>query len=530
MYTYKRPLVMLAILGGLLFFAAGQIAYAMVASPHEEGTGTTATNGNNEILVFEINRDVVQSDRGFPKDHPPKASANGDWTNPVNFADGTMYYRMEVREIPRNQDMQVQFCVWQDSFSLENCGERGKLYGKAGAVITWSQPVQEMWKKDGKYIDWSRERQRYALVIRNQAGKPVSNNLGWDWYGENPDHWYPMDIRFTTVVVAKGATFSGWQNYGGSGGGGGGNPPTPTPTATPPSEPIEIPDSDTNIYVSSSSNGFAGDLRFRDEDILGHDPVSGLWWMLFDGSDVGIKSDINGFTFLADGSILLTLNVPATIPGLGRVDDSDVVRFAPDSLGEETAGTFTLYLDGSDIDLSTGGEDIDALSMLADGSLLLSTYGNARSGDLRSKDEDLLRYDSGNANSPLTVYFDGSEIDLTRGSEDIWAATVGSDESYLYFSTSGNVSIPGADGTGSDIIVCHNNACQLFWEGATHGFGKELIDGLYIGAGPQVTAAASAADFADDELYDLEEFTDDDVLEDENGEEIEQIYIPLLMR
>ena len=49
--------------------------------------------------------------------------------------------------------------------------------------------------------------------MRNRYNLPVSDKQGWNWNGENPDNWYPLDLRFTVVVVEKGAGFSGWDNY-----------------------------------------------------------------------------------------------------------------------------------------------------------------------------------------------------------------------------------------------------------------------------------------------------------------------------
>ena len=70
-----------------------------------------------------------------------------------------------------------------------------------------------MWKKDGKPMDWVNPRQRYGVAIKNTSGQPISNFLDWNWFGEDPDAWYPLDMRFTVVAVPKGKTFSGWQNF-----------------------------------------------------------------------------------------------------------------------------------------------------------------------------------------------------------------------------------------------------------------------------------------------------------------------------
>ena len=82
--------------------------------------------------------------------------------------------------------------------------------GTPGNVVTWSQPIQNMWKLDGNPMDWANPRQRYGVAIKNASGLPVSNFNGWEWNGEDPTLWYPLDMRFTVVVVPKGGTFSGW--------------------------------------------------------------------------------------------------------------------------------------------------------------------------------------------------------------------------------------------------------------------------------------------------------------------------------
>lgn len=123
-------------------------------------------------------------------------------------------------------------------------------------------------------------------------------------------------------------------------------PPTPTPTLTPtPSPHNDI------LYLSSTLGGSAGGVTFADEDILAYNTASGAWSMVFDGSDVGTKTDLDAFELQSDGSILMSFAASSTnVPGLGAVDDSDIVRFIPTSLGSNTAGTFEWYFDGSDVE------------------------------------------------------------------------------------------------------------------------------------------------------------------------------------
>jgi hypothetical protein len=130
------------------------------------------------------------------------------------------------------------------------------------------------------------------------------------------------------------------------------------------------------IFVSSDTGGNVDGIEFEDEDILSYDQVAGEWSLYLDGSDIGLTSrDIDAFHVdQTDGSILLSVDVATTgIPGLGRVEDSDIVRFIPSQLGAGTSGTFEWYLDGSDVGLSPSSEDIDSISLDADGNLIIST-------------------------------------------------------------------------------------------------------------------------------------------------------------
>ena len=58
---------------------------------------------------------------------------------------------------------------------------------------------------------------------------------------------------------------------------------------------------------------------------------------------------------------------------LGAVDDSDILEFTPTKLGNTVEGSFSLYFNGSDVSLTTSDEDIDAIHLLDDGDLIIST-------------------------------------------------------------------------------------------------------------------------------------------------------------
>jgi hypothetical protein len=169
-----------------------------------------------ELLVYDWNRPVGQELRGFPRDYPPRA--NGNWVSPINYAAGTFQYRVQIRRQPTPQQMKLQFCVWQDIGVRplsEMCGPTANIVGRAGTVVTWSRPVALTKLQRKRAINWARPRSTNGVAIKDERGYPISNygQPSWNWFGENPARWYPLDMRFTVVVVSKGAVFGGWNRY-----------------------------------------------------------------------------------------------------------------------------------------------------------------------------------------------------------------------------------------------------------------------------------------------------------------------------
>ena len=231
----------------------------------------------------------------------------------------------------------------------------------------------------------------------------------------------------------------------------------------------------------------------RDEDIIGFDETTGDYVMVFDGSDVGVPNnrDVDAFDILADGTILMSFNSPIPrnrLNGISsRVDDSDIVQFHPDApggLGSNTSGTFTMYLKGSDVGLTSAGEDIDAITLVHDDELVISTLGSARVPQdittshapwVRARDEDLLLLTLNDAGAPAdggqwSLFFDGSDVKLRTSSEDIDAIYINPDSDSIHLSTSGNFNVPGGvTGKDEDIIRCAVNSlgsvtsCNFFF-------------------------------------------------------------------
>ncbi len=203
---------------------------------------------------------------------------------------------------------------------------------------------------------------------------------------------------------------------------------TDTVTITVTTAPAQL------IYLSFTSGtsvpGIAGTVR--DEDIVTYDSDTGVWALFFDASDVGITiSDLNAFHVRSDGSVLMSFSSPVSIPGLiggpdgTGIDDSDLVLFEPTSTGDDTSGSFTFFLDGSDIDLTTNSEDIDGIFEFSDGTLGITTTGSIRVGSLaKGGDEDIHLFTPTATGAVTTgtwtgIHFDGSDVGLTDRNDDL---------------------------------------------------------------------------------------------------------------
>ena len=201
-----------------------------------------------------------------------------------------------------------------------------------------------------------------------------------------------------------------------------------------------------------------------DEDVVTYDPATDTWALYIDGSDVGLKgTDINALHVRADGSMIVSLNSSSfSLAGLvggpngTTIEDSDLVLFTPTSTGANSAGSWTFFLDGSDISLTTNGEDIDGVYEYADGSLALSTLGSATVSGLNTqRDEDVMIFTPtslGASTAGSFAYkFDGSDVGFnTSSSEDLNAVTFNANDD-LIFSTTGTWSASGGGGEDEDL-------------------------------------------------------------------------------
>ncbi|MDQ3248168.1 MAG: hypothetical protein M3Q45_03055 [Chloroflexota bacterium] len=344
------------------------------------------------------------------------------------------------------------------------------------------------------------------------------------------------------TALADSSTREQWSQ-------GGGTVPTPPPVVIylgfKQSDEIEFDDDTQDDFV------------YKNEDIVAFEPSSGQFSIFFDGSACGLAdANLDDFEILDTGNLLFTLRAGFTIPGLGEVDDADVIEYTPDGAG---CGTFAFYLVGADVGLTKGAEDIDALGIAADGNLLISTIGTANvpggAGEITVKDQDLVKFDP--ATGTWSLYFDGSDVELTDSSEDIRSVSVdrGGDEAgnqNLFLTLSGDFDVESAnedEGDKNDVEGCtplglgESTECFFFelFDGEEVNAENQL-DGLAVVFGASRVAASATADSAaispveaeaESDAADFAETVaenDSEVTADDFIEVVSRLYLPLLQR
>lgn len=201
---------------------------------------------------------------------------------------------------------------------------------------------------------------------------------------------------------------------------------------------------DKNETLTSSNS-----LSVRDEDVfvfrpdVENDYASGTFFMLIDGSDLprdaGV-SDIKGVSLVETQTVVGDATLQ---PGTFLLADenlrSDIYQFVPTSVGTSTSGKTSLFLDGSDIRLSenlSGMHLVQVSTNLGDvtlqsGQILLTMDRDDRSvGDnsIKTEEQDIfildLKTTGSDTSGDATLLFDGSDVALQSGGEDLDGLTI----------------------------------------------------------------------------------------------------------
>ena len=149
----------------------------------------------------------------------PAKETPASWVQPVNYKGGTVYIRLEVLEkagsMPVNYLCRVLSGEHADRSKNARIGFQRVVVSKPG-IYHFTEPVEAMepLTKPSAFV-WDGPIRGVQPVVADAAGQMVSvheHDLG-TFRGAMADY-FPLKVRYTAIVVAKGAIFvapAGWE-------------------------------------------------------------------------------------------------------------------------------------------------------------------------------------------------------------------------------------------------------------------------------------------------------------------------------
>lgn len=227
------------------------------------------------------------------------------------------------------------------------------------------------------------------------------------------------------------------------------------------------------LILSTSTAATLGGLAFDEGDLISYDAGSDTSTLLLDGSLFSLSENIDAVHLLANGHILLSTQNGATLGGL-TFGDGDIVDYDP------LADLATIFFSET---LFSGAEDINGLSLLANGHIVLTTTTAATLGGLAFAEDDLAEYDP--VNDLATLFFDGSNFSLGENIDGVHVLANG----HIILSTDNDATLGGLTFNEADLVEYDpvNDLSTLFFDSSLFETAAENIDAqaVSIAAAPE---------------------------------------------
>lgn len=187
------------------------------------------------------------------------------------------------------------------------------------------------------------------------------------------------------------------------------------------------------------------------------------------GAGLGEAVDLDGLDVVSDDHFFASLERDASLPGLGTVQDEDVVEY--------DGGVWSVFFNGTGRGLTTGGEDIDALSVRGD-TLFFSTRGAVAPPGVTGgvDDADVYKWDG----SHFTRAWRATSHGVPAAADVDGLVWTSPTRLSVSFSTAG-VRLPGLGQVkDEDVVGREGGSWSLWFDGSAHGLGS--ADGLDVDA------------------------------------------------
>lgn len=129
----------------------------------------------------------------------PTAETPANWQSPVDYTQGSVHVRLEVKTMPSATPTRFQVC-----FEMQTnycCTDQAPAYTAPG-VYEWDTDVEQLWRPGP--VDFTTGVLRSQLILKDtNNGKPSPENVG----EETSALYMPTDLSVTVTVVSNGAEY-----------------------------------------------------------------------------------------------------------------------------------------------------------------------------------------------------------------------------------------------------------------------------------------------------------------------------------
>jgi hypothetical protein len=123
-----------------------------------------------------------------------------NWRAPINYAEGTAYYRLEVFEKPSTENLNMGVCFVGVSYC---CYGYARFTGPG--VYEWSFPIPSMWQYGA--VDFTKPITEIPLIMRDRNAVKVDPGVELFYGAPSTALYFPMKSHLTITVVSKGGTY-----------------------------------------------------------------------------------------------------------------------------------------------------------------------------------------------------------------------------------------------------------------------------------------------------------------------------------
>ena len=242
-----------------------------------------------------------------------------------------------------------------------------------------------------------------------------------------------------------------------------------TVTAGPPPEPM-------SLYFSTSGNGAISGVGAPNDDADVYLWDGTLFSRVFDGTaEGGLSGNTNIDALAFDGALFylsFNRNGGTNVPGLGVVQDEDIVTYNPADFQWEMFSAGVDICDGLD---ASNGHDIDAFDIV-NGVVYFSTEGDAAIAALAGPfdNADIYIVDAAGCGR----VFDASVEGLPGNANIDGLTVIDGDTFYMSFDTDG-INVPGLGIVqDEDVVLFDAGIWTLYFDGTAQGLGSSNSQNL----------------------------------------------------